>query len=279
MVRRVRRTCAGLAGLIVFTVLLLAACGQTASSVKQAVSSITASSNSVTQSATSQPTTAEPTTAEPTTAQPTTAEPTTAQPTTAEPTTAAPTTAAPTTAATTPASTQTAAPAAAATTPAAGGGSGFPWAWFWVALGIAAVAVLVIWAIIAHRRRASAATDWRTRVIDAYAKGSALHDAMAAAETPGALAAADAGLRWADIQRRADDYSQLLYRMQQEAPGDQERILVADVIASLQAARSAMDSERSAGHADGMLAGIVRDRISFFASSLSSLREPDVRPA
>lgn len=266
-----RRTCAGLAGLIVFTVLLLAACGQTGSSVKQAVSSI-AASNSVTQSAaTSQPTTAAPTTAAPTTAAPTTAAPTTAAST--------PASTAASTPASTPASTQSQAAGATATAPGAGSGSGFPWAWFWVALGIAAVAGLVIWAIVAHRRRASAATDWRTRVIDAYARGSALHDAMAAAETPGALAAADAGLRWADIQRRADDYGQLLYRMQQEAPGDQERILVADVIASLQAVRSAMDSERSAGQADGMLAGIVRDRISFFASSLNSLREPDVRPA
>ncbi len=259
-----QRTCAGLAGLVVFTVLLLAACGQTASSVKQAVSSIAASVTATRTAATSQPTTDQPTTAAPTTAAPTTTAPTTAAPTTAAPTTTAPTTAAPT---------------ATATTPAAGTGSGFPWAWFWVALGIAAVAGLVIWAIVAHRRRASAATGWRTRVIDAYAKGSALHDAMAAAETPGALAAADSGLRWADIQRRADDYSQLLYRMQQEAPSDQQRILVADVIAALQAARSAMDSERSAGQADGMLAGIVRDRISFFASSLNSLREPDVRPA
>lgn len=265
-----RRKYASLAGLVVFIVLLVG-CGAAGSSVKQAVSSI-ASSVSVTRTAA--------------TGQPSTAEPTTAAPTTAEPTTAEPTTAAPTTASTTTAqgvaggggSTQTPGPAAA-TTPAASGSSGFPWAWFWVAVGLAAVAGLVIWAIVAHRRRSTATTDWRSRVIDAYAKGSALHDAMAAAETPGALTAADAGLRWSDLQRRADDYGQLLYAMQQEAPGDVERIQVSDVIASLQAARSAMDAERSAGATDGTLAGIVRDRIAFFASSLASLREPDVRPA
>jgi hypothetical protein len=261
----VRRTIAGLAGLIVFIV-LLAGCGAVASSVKSAVSSITASHSApVTPSGT---------------AQPTTAAPTTAAPTTAAPTTAAPTTAAPTTAASTPTSTKGAVVGpTAATSPPAASSSGFPWVWFWVALGIVVVAGLVIWAIAAHRRRSRAATDWRSRVIDAYAKGSALHDAMAAAETPGALAAADAGLRWSDIQRRADDYGQLLYAMQQAAPGDQERIQVSDVIASLQAARSAMDAERSAGAADSTLAGIVRDRISFFASSLSSLRGPGVRPA
>ena len=267
------RKYAGLAGLIVFTVFLLAACGATGSSVSSAVSSIAAS---VTRTAA--------------TGQPSTAQPTTAAPTTTAPTTAAPTTAAPTTEATTPASTPPTAQGAvggggstpgptAATTPAAASSSGFPWAWFWLAVGLAAVAGLVIWALVAHRRRSAAATDWRSRVIDAYAKGSALHDAMAAAETPGALSGPDAGLRWSDIQRRADDYGQLLYAMEQQAPGDVERIQVADVIASLQAARSAMDAERSPGATDSTLAGIVRDRIAFFASSVNSLREPNVRPA
>ena len=151
--------------------------------------------------------------------------------------------------------------------------------WVLVAVGIVVVAGLVIWALVAHRRRSAAATDWRARVIDAYAKGSALHDAMAAAETPGALTGPDAGYRWSDLQRRADDYSQLLYALQQQAPGEIERIQVADVIASLQAARSAMDAERSTGAYDSALAGIARDRIAFFASSVNSLREPNVRPA
>jgi len=132
---------------------------------------------------------------------------------------------------------------------------------------------------VAQRRRARSATDWQAQVIDAYAKGSALHDAMAAAETPGALAADNAGLRWSDIQRRADDYTQLLYRMQQTAPNDQERLRIADLIASLQAARSAMDAERSGGIPDGSVSGLVRDRLAFFNSALTSLRQPDARGA
>jgi hypothetical protein len=148
-----------------------------------------------------------------------------------------------------------------------------------VAVGIAVVAGLLIWALVARRRRSAAATDWRARVIDAYAKGSALHDAMAAAETPGALTGADAGFRWSDLQRRADDYSQLLYAMQQQAPGEIERFQVADVIASLQAARSAMAAERSTAAPDAGLVGIARDRIALFGSSVNSLREPNVRPA
>jgi hypothetical protein len=276
------RKYAGLVGLIVFIVLPLAACGAAGSSVRSAVSSVAASVTATGTGATGQPTTAEPTTTAPTTAPPTTAPPTTAPPTTAPPTTAPPTTAAPTTVAPTTAAAGgggSTSGAAAATTPAAAGSSGFPWAWFWVAVGIVVAAGLVIWALVAHRRRSAAATDWQARVIDAYAKGSALHDAMAAAETPGALTSADAGYRWSDLQRRADDYSQLLYAMQQEAPGEIERILVADVIASLQAARSAMDAERSTGAYDGTLAGIARDRIAFFASSVNSLRQPNVRPA
>jgi hypothetical protein len=264
------RKYAGLVGLIVFIVVPLAACGA-AGSVSSAVSSVAASVTATRTGATGQPTTAPPTTAPPTTAPPTTAPPTTAPPTTAPPTTAPPTTAAPTTVAPT--------TAGAATTPAATGSSGSPWVWVWVAVGIAVVAGLVIWALVAHRRRSAAATDWQGRVIDAYAKGSALHDAMAAAETPGALTGPDAGYRWSDLERRADDYSQLLYAMQQQAPGEIERIQVADVIASLQAARSAMAAERSTGVPDGGLAGIARDRIAFFGSSVNSLREPNVRPA
>ena len=114
-------------------------------------------------------------------------------------------------------------------------------------------------------------------MVDAYAKGAALHDSMAAAETPGALAANNAALRWSDIQRRADDYSQLLYGMQQTAPSDEERLRISDVLASLQAALSAMDAERT-GPPDASLSGLVRDRLAFFASALGALRQPQTRP-
>jgi hypothetical protein len=102
---------------------------------------------------------------------------------------------------------------------------------------------------------------------------------MAAAETPGALAAGNATLRWSDIQRRADDYRQLLYGMQQTAPGDQERLMIADVLASLQAALSAMDAERAGGPPDASVSGLARNRLSFFAAALGTLRQPQARPA
>jgi hypothetical protein len=140
----------------------------------------------------------------------------------------------------------------------------------------------VAWITTARRRHTKAATDWQAKVIDAYAKGSALHDAMVTAETPGALAADNADFRWSDIQRRADDYSQLLYSMEQTAPGDEERLNIAGVLASLQAARSAMDAERTGGtgaRPDASVSGTVRDRLSFFATSLGTLRPPAPRPA
>ena len=269
-----RKKGAGFAGLIVIIIGLLAACGSAASSLSSAASSIAAS---VTAGQTSAPA------ADTSTPAVGTSTPATSAP----PTTNAPTTPAASTPAATARPTHTTiviAPPATSPTPtttatATSSSSGFPWTWFWIAVAIAAVVGLVSWLIVAHRRRAKSATDWQGQVIDAYAKGSALHDAMAAAETPGALAADNAGLRWSDIQRRADDYSQLLYRMQQTAPNDQERLRIADLIASLQAARSAMDAERSGGIPDGSVTGLVRDRLAYFAYALNSLRQPDAYPA
>jgi hypothetical protein len=260
----VRKKGAGFAGLIVITG-LLAGCGA-ASSVSSAVGSIASSVSAGRSSAASAP-------AVDTSAPATSAPPTTSAPTT--PAASSPATSAQPTRTTIVIAPPAASPTPSATATATSSSSGFPWAWFWIAVAIAAVVGLVSWLIVARRRRARSATDWQAQVIDAYAKGSALHDAMAAAETPGALAADNAGLRWSDIQRRADDYSQLLYRMQQTAPGDQERLQIADLIASLQAARSAMDAERSGGIPDGSVSGLVRDRLAYFASALTSLRQPD----
>lgn len=147
------------------------------------------------------------------------------------------------------------------------------------------VAFIVVVALIAlsiargHRSRADAAASWQAQLVDAYAKGAALHDAMAAAEAPGALSSPDAPARWYDIQRRADDYTQLLYALRENATDEEERMRIEDVLAALQAARSAMEAERSAGPADMTMANVVRDRLSFFASALQELRGPNIRPA
>jgi hypothetical protein len=141
------------------------------------------------------------------------------------------------------------------------------------------IAGIIAWISHSHGRRTAATAERRQRLIDAYARGAALHDAMAAAEVPGALTAADAPARWYDIQRRADDYAQLLYMLRESTEDEEERVRISNVLASLQAARSAMDAERGAEYADGSLAAVVRDRLGLFATALRQLREPDVRPA
>jgi hypothetical protein len=169
--------------------------------------------------------------------------------------------------ATSPQGTTTTAPATGSAAPSAGSGSSL--IWLWILLGVVVLAGLI--ALIAHsaRRRSATGADWRTRLLDAYAQGSALHDAMSVAA--GGMAAADAGARWSDIQRRADDYTQTLYALREAAsdPGDRARI--ADTLASLQAARSALDAQRVAGGQDE----VVRSRLFAFESSLRALRSGD----
>ncbi len=165
------------------------------------------------------------------------------------------------------------APATGSAAPAASSGTSL--IWLWVLLGVLVLAGLI--ALIAHssRRRSAAAAGWRSRLVDAYAKGSALHDAMSVAEAPGGLAAADAVARWSDIQRRADDLAQTLYALREEVPQHSpDGARIADTLASLQAVRSAMDAERAPGGASLEQAGVVRSRLASFESSLRALTAP-----
>jgi hypothetical protein len=174
-----------------------------------------------------------------------------------------------------------AAPAAPATTqspanppPAAGTGSssGAGPVWLWILLGVAVLAALTGWIVHVSRRRSAAAAGWQSRLIGAYAKGSALHDAMGVTEAPGQFTAPGAAARWADIQRRADDLAQELYSLREAVPDDGDRARIADTLVSLQAARSAMDAERAPGGQDPRQAGVVRDRLDSFEMSLRALR-------
>jgi len=94
------------------------------------------------------------------------------------------------------------------------------------------------------------------------------------AEAPEALAAEDASARWADIQRRADDLAQALYELRETAPGEVERARVADVLASLQAVRSAMEAERAPGGTGAQQSARTHDLLLGFEASLRALRPP-----
>ena len=249
---------------ILVVAFLLAGCGSTASSIISNLPSVP-SRTATTSAADATSAAPDTTSAAPTT---TSAAPTTAAPSTSTTTvTAAPSTS--TTTVTATPSTPTATPAASVTS---GSGSATNLLWLWILLAAVVVAGLITWIVSAGRRRSARAANWRSRLIDAYAKGSALHDAMSVAEAPGSLAAADAGARWADIQRRADDLTQTLYALREAVPDPDDQARVGDVLVSLQAVRSAMDAERATGGASPQQAQVVSDRLYAFEMSLRALR-------
>ncbi len=190
--------------------------------------------------------------------------------------TAAPSSAAPSSAAPSTAQTLTTAPptVSSATAPAASTEPKSPLLWLWLGLG-ALVFIGIVW-LIAHTsaRHRAARAAWQSQIIDAYATGAALQDAMSAAEAPGALERPGASARWAEIQRRADDFNQKLYAMRAAAPDEQSRAAIVDVITSLQAVRSAMDAQHVPGGAGGAQAEVVRERLLAYEASLRALRSP-----
>jgi uncharacterized protein HemX len=166
-------------------------------------------------------------------------------------------------------------PTPATSAAASGSSSGTSLLWLWILLGALILAGLIAWIVTSSRRRSATAAGWQSRLIDAYAKGSALHDAMSVAEVQGDLASSDARARWYDIQRRADDLAQTLYSLREAAPNPEDQAGIGDVLASLQAVRSAMDAERAPGGARQEMAEVVRRRLYAFESSLRALRAGD----
>ena len=162
-----------------------------------------------------------------------------------------------------------------ASSPAGSTGSGSSLVWLWVVLGIIVLIGIVVLIARPGRRGPKPADVWKARAVDAFAKGSALHDAMRLAEAPGALVAPDAAARWADIQRRADDLGQALYAMREAAPDEDKRMRTADVLAALQAVRSVMAAERGSDVTSVPPPELVRSRLMSFGASLQALREPD----
>jgi len=158
----------------------------------------------------------------------------------------------------------------AAPTPASGGADS---TLVWLVIGICAAAlviVLVAWLVHRSRRRRTATAAWRARVADAYAKGAALQDAIGG-ETLGAF---DADRRWSDIQYRADDLAQTLYALRESAPDEEAGVRVANLLAALQAVRSAVSAERVPSGDAAIKAAAMRERLSFFDVALQDLREP-----
>jgi hypothetical protein len=155
--------------------------------------------------------------------------------------------------------------------------------WPWVLAGLGALVLVggIIWFARSSSRRTDEATAWRSRRLNAYAEGAALHDAILSASSGASGASApgiEAGVdmaQWAEIQRRSNDFTQRLYQLREAAPDQDGQLRVEEVLASLQTLRSAMDTERASGPVHGMTADITRERLNDFRVSLYGLRDPE----
>jgi hypothetical protein len=165
-------------------------------------------------------------------------------------------------------------PAAASTAASSGSSSSLPW--LWIALAAVVLIGLIVWIARASGRRSAAAAARRSAMIDTYARGQALADAIRVADRPG-VPGADAGGRWAGLQARADELSRELYRLRESSSDEEERMRADDTLASLRALRSAMADEQAAGGAGGPgspEAARVHGRLMAFEESLRALRAP-----
>ena len=197
-------------------------------------------------------------------------------PTAASPT-AAPTTASPTAA---PSTASTAPTPAPSSSPTPASGSGADLIWLWVILGALVLLGIILLATRspARGRPPAAASGWHSRAVDVYAKGAAFDGAVRAAEREGVFTGA-ASVRWDDIQRRADDLTEVLFAMREIAPTEHRRVQVEDAIFSLRAVRDAMQAQRSPEVGGAPQGGVLRSRLSVLESSLNALRVPDDRLA
>jgi hypothetical protein len=159
------------------------------------------------------------------------------------------------------------------TAPASSSGSSL--LWLWIALGALVLIIVIVWIARASGRRSAATSGWRSAVVDTYARGQALADAVRMAGQSAAPAAGDAAGGWAGLQARADQLSQELYRLRERAPGEEDQMQVDDTLGSLRGLRSAMADEQAAGGAGGPgspEAAQVRGRLMAFEESLRALR-------
>ena len=153
-------------------------------------------------------------------------------------------------------------------------GSGNWWVWLLIAL-----LVVVMGALLFSRRgkRGPGPDDWRTRAAAAYAKGSALHDALAVEVLSPSPAGAAPGpvpppgdTRWDAIARLADEAAAGFHGLETGVPSEAARTAVTTLGASLPELRSAVRAYRLAP-SDQTLS-TVRARMAGFEEALSWLK-------
>ena len=205
----------------------------------------------------------------------TSAPPPSPTPTVASPT-AAPTTASPTAA---PSTASTAPSPSSSSTSSSGSGASLVWLWF-VLGALVLLGIILLATRTPARRRSPVETietsNWHARAVDAYAKGAAFDSAVRTAERLD-LSSEAAGIHWADLRRRADDLTEVLYAMRETAPTDHRRAQVENAILSLRAVRDAFEAQRPPGGVSSGQGGVLRSQLSALESALNALRVPDDR--
>ena len=143
-------------------------------------------------------------------------------------------------------------------------GSGSSLLWLWILIGVIVLGGGIALIVYSARRRSAAAAvaaDWRTRVIDVYAEGQALHDAIWTSPWRGQSADGAASPRSSGIELRADNLTQHLYTLRESAPDEVQHARIVDVLVALQAVRSAMEAPAD-----------LEGRLAVFQSALRGLR-------
>lgn len=159
---------------------------------------------------------------------------------------------------------RTSAPEPTSTAAPAAHGSGSSLLWLWILIAVIVVGGGIALIAYSARRRsaaAAAAAGWRTRVIDVYAEGQALHDAIWTSAGRGQSADGAASPGSSGIELRADNLTRDLYALRESAPDEVQRARIMDVLVALQAVRSAMEA-----HAD------LEGRLASFRTALRGLR-------
>ena len=177
-------------------------------------------------------------------------------------------------AASSPAAPSTAAPVTpASSSPAPSGGSSFNLIWLWIILG-ALVLVLIIVLATRSPGRSDEAVLWRSRTEHTYEQGAAFDSAVREGQRQGAFLDPD-GAAWHHIQNRAQNLSEALYILREEARTAGRRAQVEDALTALQAVRCALDAEVAPGAAGARQSGTLDSRLRALESSLNALRVPD----
>ena len=122
--------------------------------------------------------------------------------------------------------------------------------------------------------RSDEAVLWRSRTEHTYEQGAAFDSAVREGQRQGAFLDPD-GAAWHHIQNRAQNLSEALYILREEARTAGRRAQVEDALTALQAVRCALDAEVAPGAAGARQSGTLDSRLRALESSLNALRVPD----